>query len=110
MVPAPESRLSAVDIRARFNAGRYAERAEDNNDLSCEVVEIRDIGPAPSWAPAGARSQVLRYEDEHGMTVAVAHQYGFPGGAPVYRRGRPTKPDPKFVFEEDPRFKLDPRL
>jgi hypothetical protein len=53
---------------------------------------------------------VLRYQDEHGMTVAVAHQYGFPDGTPIKRRGVPTKPDPKFVFEEGTRFKIDRRL
>jgi hypothetical protein len=53
---------------------------------------------------------MLRYQDEHGYTVAVAHQYGFPNGTPINRRGRATKPDPKFVFEEGTRFKIDPSL
>jgi hypothetical protein len=110
MVSAPEVRLSAVEIRSRFNAGRYAERATDDTDPSVIVGRLLDIGQAPAWAPAAARSQMIEYHDEHGRTIAWAHQYGYPNGTPINHRGRPTRPDPKFVFEEGTRFKYDPRL
>lgn|ERR1700691_682081 len=106
MMPAPEVRLSAADIRDRFNAGRYAERAADDTDLSVCVGQELDIGAAPAWAPKGVRSRMIRYEDQYGRTVAWAHQYGYPNGQPI----RGTRPDPKFLFEGGVRYKLDPAL
>jgi hypothetical protein len=109
-MPAPQVRLSAADIRIRFNAGRYAERAADDTDPSVTIVEILDNGPAPAWAPQGARSQMLVFQDEHGMTIAWAHQYGHPDGKPIRTRRGQSRPDPKFLFEDGTRYKHDPKL
>jgi hypothetical protein len=49
---------------------------------------------------------MIRYEDQHGHTIAWAHQYGHPNGQPI----RGTRPDPKFLFEDGVRYKLDPAL
>jgi hypothetical protein len=106
MASTPEVRLSAADIRTRFNAGKYAERAADDTDVSVCVSQELDIGPAPTWAPKGARSRIIKYADQNGLVVAIAHQYGYPDGRPI----RNTKPDPKFLFEGGTRYKLDPRL
>jgi|SRR5664279_2883741 len=106
MVPAPEVRLSARDIRARFNEGKYAVRASDDTDSSVRVRQVVDGGPAPAWAPPGARSQMIEYENEEGRVIAWAHQYGFPDGTCIPKK----RADPKFLFEEGVRYKYDRRL
>jgi len=50
---------------------------------------------------------MIEYHDEHGRTVAWAHQYRLPDGRPIPQT---PKPDPKFLFEDGTRYKLDPRL
>jgi len=97
-------------MRLRFNASEYARRANDATDPSVSVREIVDRGPAPAWAPAGARSQIIAYSDAYGATIAIAHQYGLPDGTPIKSRGRRTRPDPKFIFEDGVRYKYDPKL
>jgi hypothetical protein len=104
MVPAPEVKLSATAIRARFNAAGYFARSRDDTDPSVTVGQIVDNGPAPAWAPKGARSQMIEYHNEQGRTIAWAHQYGFADGRPIGR----TRPDPKFLLEDGTRWKHDP--
>jgi hypothetical protein len=106
MVPAPEVKLSAKDIRKRFNEGGYHERSRDDTDSSVQIGQIMDVGRAPAWCPRGARSQMIEYHDEYGRTIAWAHQYGFRDGKPIST----SKPDPKFLFEGGVRYKLDPNL
>jgi hypothetical protein len=50
------------------------------------------------------------YSDANGMTIAFAHQYGLPDGTPIQSRGRQTRADPKFIFEDGVRYKYDPKL
>jgi hypothetical protein len=50
---------------------------------------------------------MIRYEDQHGRTIAWAHQYLFADGRHIPQTPRP---DPKFVFENGIRYKLDPAL
>jgi hypothetical protein len=104
MTTAPEVRLSAADLRARFNAGRYAERADDHSDPSVVVGKELDIGRAPAWAPRGARSRMIELRDANGTVVAWAHKYCFPSGRCIPSNPRP---DPKFLFEDGIRFKLE---
>jgi hypothetical protein len=106
MVPAPEVKLSAKDIRTRFNAAGYHRRAQDDTDPSVSIGQILDNGPAPAWAPKGARSQMIEYHNAQGRTIAWAHQYGFPNGRPIPK----SRPDPKFLFEDGTRYKYDPNL
>lgn len=53
---------------------------------------------------------MIAYSDADGRTIAFAHQYGLPDGTPIHSRGRQTRPDPKFLFEDGVRYKYDPKL
>lgn len=49
---------------------------------------------------------MVEYEDAAGRTIAWAHQYGFAAGTCIPRK----RADPKFLFEDGVRYKLDPAL
>jgi hypothetical protein len=93
-------------MRARFNAGRYFERAIDSNDSSVHIGAVVDVGPAPRRYPRGNRSQMVEYLDRFDRTIAHVHQYGRQSGRPC----RGTLPDPKYLYEGGVRYKHDPSL
>lgn len=85
-------------MRHRFNEGGYVARLAAGE----LIAEITLIGPAPARFPKGFQSQILTYQDARSQTVAIVHQYGRPDGTPA----KGTRPDPKFLFEDGVRFKL----
>jgi hypothetical protein len=95
---APLKYCSPVDLRKRFNEGRYRERLEQGEF----VPEITIVGLAPARFPAGTASQIISYLDHNARTIAIVHQYGDTLGNPAAG----TEPDPKFLFEGGVRYKL----
>lgn len=81
-------------VRARFNAGKLVQRARTG-----EVAEaLKTPGRAPSLAvneQPGTLSQIVRYKDARGRTLAVAHRYLRPDGT----LGGSGWTDPKWVLE-----------
>lgn len=92
VVPAPRAvPVSADQLRTHFAAERILERAA-NHTLREQC--IADRAAPPEIGPIGTRSQIVRYSDPAGTTVAEAHQYLLPDGS----IGASGMPDPKFVL------------
>ena len=65
------------------------------------MPEIVEIGPAPRRHPKHCRSQMVKYLDGNGKTVAIVHQYGHPNGDPIAG----TLPDPKYLLHQGVRYR-----
>jgi hypothetical protein len=94
----PSEYVTAWALRELFNEGQYFERLQAGEF----TADIRDQRAAPSRYPAGTRSQIIRYLDSNGRTVAIIHQYGTPDGMPISG----SLPDPKYLFQDGTRYKL----
>ena len=76
-------------------AGEYTKRAASGH-LKVRVSREGHPSPAASGQPYCTRSQILRYFDEDGQRVAVAHQYLRPDGS----IGGSGLPDPKAILQD----------
>lgn len=93
--PFPVCRVSARDIRHRFNAGGYLHLALAGQ---LQVIVTKNAHPSPPLAtsePICTRSQILSYRDGAGFEIARIHQYVRPDGS----MGASGLPDPKRLFE-----------
>ncbi len=93
--PPPVRLVTAKELRAAFNDGRYWQRAQ-TGDLR-EVI-IRDGHPSAPKAnePFCTRSQTIIYIDSDGGRIAVVHQYLRQDGT----LGASGMPDPKKLWRE----------
>jgi len=91
----PHKRVSAEELRRRFNDGKYWERAQ-SGEFTERVVREDEASPRARKRinlPHGTLSQILSYDDPQGRRVALVHQYLRPDGT----LGASGKPDPKWV-------------
>jgi hypothetical protein len=88
-------RVSATELRAMFNEGRYYERVQAGELL--EVVGYnRHPCPPRVNEPFCTRSQTVHYVDlREGRVVAVVHQYLREDGS----LGASGRPDPKRISQ-----------
>lgn len=87
-------KVSARDLRDRFNAGEYIARLEAGEFTWCCVD--RSKRPASVGEPAGAESLCLAGLDALGHRIFVVHCYIRPGG----EVGGSGLHDPKWLFED----------
>ena len=100
----PIQYVSAADLRALFNEGRYVDLV-GYGALSEKL--IREGAPAPQAnQPPGTRSQVVAYLDSKGKQIAIVHQYLRTDG----RLGGSGQPDPKKLFHNGVVYILDETL
>ena len=104
MTESPVQLVSEDDLRARFNAGKYWQRARAGE---LRQVLRRNGHPTTdqSGEPFCTRSQVLAYFDPQGLCVAVVRQYLRPDGT----IGASGQPDPKLVVEAGVMYRLPSR-
>jgi hypothetical protein len=100
----PVKYVSASDLRALFNNGRY-EDLVGYGVLS--EKPIREGQPAAKAnQPPGTKSQVLAYLDAEAKQVAIVHRYLRPDG----KLGGSGKPDPKKLLHNGTLYILDETL
>lgn len=87
--------MTPTELRERFNAGRYYERAVAN-ELLATIESERPARPEANQ-PAGTLSQMVWYYDGTGQRVALVHQYLRRDGS----LGASGRPDPKRLLLED---------
>lgn len=88
-------RVSATELRAMFNEGRYYERVQAG-ELVAEVGYNRHPCPPKANQPYCTRSQTVRYVDlQEGREVALVHQYLREDGS----LGASGRPDPKRISQ-----------
>jgi hypothetical protein len=87
--------VSATELRAMFNAGRYWQRAQTGE---LREVIVRDGHPSAPKAtePFCTRSQTIIYIDSGGRRIAVVHQYLRQDGT----LGASGAPDPKKLWRD----------
>lgn len=100
----PIKYVSASDLRALFNEGRY----EDLVGYGVLSEKLIREGPPAAQAnqPPGSKSQVVAYLDAKGKQVAIVHQYRRPDG----KLGGSGKPDPKKLLHDGTLYILDETL
>src|SRR5206468_3605749 len=100
----PVKYISATELRALFNDGRYTEL------VGYGVLKehlIREGTPSASAnEPAGTRSQVVAYVDGQGKQACIVHRYDRPDGS----LGGSGRPDPKKVLSNGVLYVLDETL
>ena len=101
---APVKYVSASEIRAIFNDGRFEDLVA-YNALSEKLIRE---GPASAQAnqPPGTKSQIVAYLDSSGIQVAIVHRYLRPDGS----LGGSERPDPKKVRRDGVVYILDETL
>jgi hypothetical protein len=101
---APIKYVSATELRAYFNEGRY-DILVAYGALSEQL--IREGVPASSAnQPPGTKSQVLAYINPSRRQVAVVHQYLRPDGT----LGGGGRPDPKKLWHNGTLYIVDESL
>jgi hypothetical protein len=93
----PRLRVTAQQIRQRFNEGRYLERAE-RGELEQAMRLDKPLSPVVCHAkgyPLGTRKQLVEYFDGE-VRVAMVHQVVLPDGT----IGASGLPDPKLLYVE----------
>jgi hypothetical protein len=87
--------VTAQDLRAMFNDGRYWQRAKAGE---LREVIVRDGHPSAPKAnePFCTRSQTIIYRDRDSRRVAVVHQYLRQDGT----LGASGVPDPKKLWRD----------
>lgn len=104
-------RVTANELRDRFNRGYYWEQAEIEKVYEQEVV-YEAPAAADTNLPTGTLSQEILYR-KNGEFVARVHQYLLPGdqrdelGRPLL--GGSGMPDPKELIEDDIWYHLGER-
>ncbi|MEK7992579.1 MAG: hypothetical protein AAB403_02135 [Planctomycetota bacterium] len=93
MPPYKMQRISATELRKKFNDLDYAGRS-DRGELRCVVEKQRHPSPPRAREPTCTRSQMLAYFDRQGKRLALAHRYIRPDG----KLGGSGKPDPKSLL------------
>ncbi len=63
-----------IELRRRFNDGRYWERVQAG-DLRAVVLKEPHPSPRRSSQPYGTRSQIVTNWDRSGQKAAIVHQY-----------------------------------
>ncbi|MHB8377596.1 MAG: hypothetical protein ACYDEB_11670 [Dehalococcoidia bacterium] len=107
MTPPPDEPVEDLDpaeLRRLFSEHRFDERAA-RGELST-LVKHRTQHRAPSWLgePPGTLSHIVRYVDQAGRTVAMAHEYLRPDGT----LGASGRRDPKWLRIEGRIYKQRP--
>jgi hypothetical protein len=96
-------RVSATELRSRFNDGRYWERTQAGGDLIAIVEADRHPALPLANEPYCTKSQQVSYRQKSTNTeVARVHQYLRTGG----QLGLSGKPDPKRLFEDGVLYRL----
>lgn len=90
----PVQKVSAAELRQRFNDGRYWERMQAG-EFNLILVQERHPSPWRSGQPTCTRSQIIAYVDKRGHRVALVHQYLRTDGT----LGGSGRPDPKRLLE-----------
>ncbi len=93
--------ISAKEIRAYFNEGRYVDLVS-YGVLKTKLIREGPAGPSANQPP-GTKSQVIAYLDSSSKQVAVVHQYVTPAGT----LGGSGKPDPKRLLHNGTLYVLD---
>ena len=94
--------VTANELRDRFNAGYYWDRAEIEHEFE-QSIEYEALPAQDTDLPSGTLSQIIIYHAEQ-QFVAEVHQYLLPGdgrdslGRPLL--GGSGMPDPKELIEE----------
>ena len=81
------------DLRRRFAAGDYLNRAMNGEFGCCLKAEGRPTSPDE---PAGTRSIMVSYVNELRHRIIMVHIYLRPDGS----IGASGQPDPKWLFED----------
>jgi hypothetical protein len=95
MESSPKLRVTAQQIRQRFNEARYLERVE-RGELEQVMRLDEPLSPAACQSkgyPLGTRKQLLEYFDG-AVRVAMVHRVMFPNGS----IGASGLPDPKLLL------------
>jgi len=90
----PRRKTTAIYIRTRFNQ-RGLWNDVQSGKLAQHVVKDRHPSSSRANEPVCTRSQLVRYADQHGKTVALVHQYLRQDGS----LGASGKPDPKLLID-----------
>jgi hypothetical protein len=85
--------VSAPELRAMFNQGRYWEQAEAG-ELYWRIAADRHPAAPLANEPFCTQSQYIHYTDQRGEKVAEVHQYKRPDGS----IGLSGRPDPKKLW------------
>lgn len=97
----PAKYVSAAELRAYFNEGRYADLVVQG------ILHEKLIREAPARPgakqPPGTRSQTLAYLNSEGRQIAKVHQYLRADG----KLGGSGRPDPKILFHNGTLYFLD---
>lgn len=102
-MPAPSKFVPCHVIQKIFNDGNYVEKTK-TGELTTEVQRSNHPSPPLSFEPFCTESQMVRYVNKRGKTVALVHQYLRPDG----KIGASGKPDPKFLFHRGIVYKSRP--
>jgi hypothetical protein len=87
-------KVSAWELRRRFNEGRYLERAEAG-ELIMVVETDRHPSKPKAQEPYCTRSQMVVYRDRRGRELVRCHRYL----RPDQTIGASGRPDPKSLRE-----------
>lgn len=90
----PRRKTTAIYLRTRFNQRRLWNDAQSGK-LAQHVVKDRHPSSPLANEPVCTRSQLVRYADQHGTTVALVHQYLRQDGS----LGASGRPDPKLLID-----------
>jgi hypothetical protein len=90
----PRRKTTANELRRRFNQrGLWSD--VQAGKLMQHVVKDRHPSPPVAKEPICTRSQLVRYADQRGKTVALVHQYLRQDGT----LGASGRPDPKMLLD-----------
>ena|SRR5215217_8622321 len=88
----PRRKVGVAEIRRKFNQRRLWERVQ-SGQLREDVLKDRHPSLPRANEPFCTRSQLVRYKDANGRTVALVHQYLRQDGT----LGASGRPDPKML-------------
>ena len=94
-------RVSALEMRKRFNESRIVERAA-SGEIDVKVIEDRHPALTLANEPHCTQSQMLSYRLTDGSEIARAHQYLRPDGS----IGASGRPDPKRFLDSGILYRL----
>ena len=89
----PRQSATPEELRLRFNAGGYWERARAGEFR--QVTKRSRPAPPEAGQPPGTLSQIVHYYTARDEKVAVVHQYLLPDGT----LGASGLPDPQMLLE-----------
>jgi hypothetical protein len=97
-VRAPTLLVSAGDLRRRFAAGTYLQRANEG-EFGCCLKGDSTI--RFGHQPAGSRNIAVAYLNSLGHRIFVVHFFLIPDASTWgWRIGASGQPDPKWLFED----------